>query len=161
MRDWHEKPADGGAWVAQSVEQPTLGLGSGHALSVRDFEPHVTWGLCADSAEPAWDSLSPSLSAPPLLSLFLSQKQKQTNKKPGRRKKKKKQQTQLPNVTENVSWHHSALLLLLLCFLTPFQPCRSENLPDPPAAGQAPRWIPGNGSAVSLGWRRKRRGGGG
>ena len=39
-------------------------------------------GLCADSAEPAWDSLSPSLSAPPqlvlvhmrMLALSLSQK---------------------------------------------------------------------------------------
>ena len=27
-----------------------------------EFEPHI--GLCADSAESAWDSLSPSLSAP-------------------------------------------------------------------------------------------------
>ena len=31
-------------------------------------------GLCADSAEPAWDSLSPSLSAPPPLTLSLSLK---------------------------------------------------------------------------------------
>ena len=29
-------------------------------------------GLCAGSAEPAWDSLSPSLSALPLLTLSLS-----------------------------------------------------------------------------------------
>ena len=36
-----------------------------------EFEPH-DW-LCADSAEPAWDSLSPSLSAhPPLLPFSLS-----------------------------------------------------------------------------------------
>ena len=32
---------------------------------VREFEPRI--GLCADSAESAWDSLSPSLSAPPQL----------------------------------------------------------------------------------------------
>ena len=48
-----------GARVAQSVKHPTLGLGSGHDFEVLEFEPH------ADSAEPAWDSLS--LSAPPLL----------------------------------------------------------------------------------------------
>ena len=51
--------------VAQSVECPTLDFSSGHDLVVREFEPHV--GLCTDSVGPAWDSLSPSLSAPPLL----------------------------------------------------------------------------------------------
>ena len=35
-----------------------------------EIEPHVR--LHADSAEPAWDSLSPSLSAPPLLTFSLS-----------------------------------------------------------------------------------------
>ena len=55
--------------MAQSVERPTLGFGSGSwVLTVRGFEPHI-W-LCAGSAEPAWDS--PSLSAPPLLALSLS-----------------------------------------------------------------------------------------
>ena len=34
------------------------------------FEPHIR--LCAGSMEPAWDSLPPSLSAPPLLVLPLS-----------------------------------------------------------------------------------------
>ena len=48
---------------AQSVKHPTLGLGSGHDLTVWEFEPHI--GLQAASVEPAWDSLSPSLSAPP------------------------------------------------------------------------------------------------
>ena len=42
-------------WVAQSVKH--LDFGSGH-----DFMVH---GLQADSVEPAWDSASPSLSAPP------------------------------------------------------------------------------------------------
>ena len=55
--------------MAQSVTRPTLGLGSGHDLTVRKFEPRI--GLCADSAEPVWDSLSPSLPAPPLLVLSL------------------------------------------------------------------------------------------
>ena len=59
-----------GAWVTQLVECRTLDFGSGH-----EIEPHV--GLCADSVEPAWDSPSFSLSAPPLLirvhTLLLSQ----------------------------------------------------------------------------------------
>ena len=56
-------------WVAQSVKCPTLNFRLGHDLMVREIEPHIR--LCADSAEPAWDSLSPSLFAPPH-SLFLS-----------------------------------------------------------------------------------------
>ena len=40
-----------------------LDLSSGHDLTVHEFESHV--GLCADSTESAWDSLSPFLSAPP------------------------------------------------------------------------------------------------
>ena len=53
----------GGAWVAQSAEHLTLDFDSGHDLTVRGIELHV--GLCADGAEPAWDPLSLSLSAPP------------------------------------------------------------------------------------------------
>ena len=49
--------------MAQSVKCPTLDSSSGHDLTVREFEPGV--GLCADNAEPAWDSPSPLLSAPP------------------------------------------------------------------------------------------------
>ena len=59
-----------GAWVAQSVEHPTLDFGSGHDLTVLVFEPGVR--LSADGMEPAWTSLTPSLSAPPLLVLCLS-----------------------------------------------------------------------------------------
>ena len=59
-----------GAGVAQLVKCLTLDFSSGHDLTVCEMEPHI--GLCADSAEPAWDSLSPSLSAPPLLMLVLS-----------------------------------------------------------------------------------------
>ena len=55
-----------GAWVAQSVKCWTLDLGSSHELTIREFEPRT--GLCADRAEPAWDSLPPFLSAPSLLS---------------------------------------------------------------------------------------------
>ena len=47
--------------MAQSVKHPTLDLGSEH-LMVREMEPRI--GLCAGSAEPPWDYLSPSLSAP-------------------------------------------------------------------------------------------------
>ena len=56
--------------MAQSVEHLALGFSSGHDLTVREFEPHI--GLFADSVEPALDSLSPSLSAPPLLTFLHS-----------------------------------------------------------------------------------------
>ena len=49
--------------MAQLITHQTLGFGSGHDLTVCEFEHHL--GLCSDSAEPAWDSLSPSISAPP------------------------------------------------------------------------------------------------
>ena len=52
-----------GAWVPQLVKCLTLDFGSGHDLTVRGFEPCVR--LCADSAEPAWDSL-PLYASPPL-----------------------------------------------------------------------------------------------
>ena len=53
--------------MAQSVKQPTLGFISGHDLTVCEIEP--CFGLCADGAEPAWDSLFP---VSPLLGLSLS-----------------------------------------------------------------------------------------
>ena len=46
-----------GAWVAQLVEHPTLDFGSGHDLMVGEFSPHIRF--CADSVEPAWNSLCP------------------------------------------------------------------------------------------------------
>ena len=54
-----------------SVKHPILGFGFGHDLTVQEFEPQV--GLCTDGVESAWDSLSPSLSAPPLLMFSFSQ----------------------------------------------------------------------------------------
>ena len=51
--------------MAQSVEHPTLDFGSGHDLMVHGTESPV--GLCADSMEPAWDSLSLLLSPNPPL----------------------------------------------------------------------------------------------
>ena len=54
-----------GAWVVQPVKHPTLDFGSGHDLTVCGIEPRVR--IHADSTGPAWDSLSLSLSAPPLL----------------------------------------------------------------------------------------------
>ena len=53
--------------MAWWVGHLTPGFGSGQDLMVPKTELCV--GLCADSAEPAWDSLSPSLSAPPQLVL--------------------------------------------------------------------------------------------
>ena len=51
--------------MARSVKCLPLGFGSGRELTVCEFKPHI--GLSADSMEPAWDSLSPSVSALPLL----------------------------------------------------------------------------------------------
>ena len=61
--------------MARSLQQPTLGFRSGHDFTVCEFKSRI--GPCADSVEPAGDSLSPSLSAPlPLMpSLSLSNKQ--------------------------------------------------------------------------------------
>ena len=50
--------------MAQLVKRPTLDFRSGHDLMVHGIEPNARLG--ADSTEPPWDSLSPSLSAPPL-----------------------------------------------------------------------------------------------
>ena len=49
-----------GTWVAQAVKHPALDFSSGHDLMVGEIEPCV--GLCADSAKPAWDYFSFSLS---------------------------------------------------------------------------------------------------
>ena len=55
--------------MTQSVKHLTLGFGSGHDLEVHAFKPCIT-----ENVEPAWDSLFPSLSAPPPLALSLSLK---------------------------------------------------------------------------------------
>ena len=69
---WYKKVIFRGAWMAQLVKCLTLGFGSGHDLTVREFEPCI--GFCVVSAKPAWDSLSPCLSLhlSHLLSLSLS-----------------------------------------------------------------------------------------
>ena len=59
-----------GTGVAQLGEHLTLDFGSGHVLTVCEFESCV--GFCAGCVESVWDSLSPSLSAPPPLALALS-----------------------------------------------------------------------------------------
>ena len=56
-----------GTWAAQSFERLTLGFSSGHDLTVHEFKPRI--GLCTDSVEPAWDSLSLPLPPPPLLKI--------------------------------------------------------------------------------------------
>ena len=61
--------------MAYSVKHLTLDFGSGHDLVVHGLEPHV--GLCADSVEASWDSLSPvSLALGPSPALFHSLKNK-------------------------------------------------------------------------------------
>ena len=57
--------------MAELVKHLTVDFGSGHDLTVGEFEPRV--GLCTDSVEPACDSLPPSLSDLPLRSLSLFQ----------------------------------------------------------------------------------------
>ena len=47
-----------GGSVGEAVKHPILDLSSGHDLTDPEMEPRV-W-LCADSTEPAWDSLCPS-----------------------------------------------------------------------------------------------------
>ena len=54
-----------GPWAAQSAKCLTLDFSSSQDLTVCGIEPQVR--LHADGAEPAWDSLFPSLSAPPPL----------------------------------------------------------------------------------------------
>ena len=62
------------AWVALSVKHLTLGFSSGHDLMACESESHIR--LYTDGTEPAEDSLSPSLSVPPMLSLSLSKTSK-------------------------------------------------------------------------------------
>ena len=57
----------GGAWVAQLIERPTVDFSSGHDLTVREIELRVR--LYADSVESLFEILSPSLFAPPPLTL--------------------------------------------------------------------------------------------
>ena len=49
-------------------------FGSGHDLEVCDLSPTAGSVLTAQSLDPASDSVSPSLSAPPPLKLCVSQK---------------------------------------------------------------------------------------
>ena len=67
-----KKKKGGGAWVAQSVERPT----SAQVMISRFVSSSPASGsvLLAWALEPASDSVSPSLSTPPLLALCLSEK---------------------------------------------------------------------------------------
>ena len=78
--------------MAQLVKHLTFDFGSGHALMVCEVQPRL--GPCADSTEPAWDSLSPSLKPLPCLcslSLSLKINKLKTNKQKKLKKKKKYQ----------------------------------------------------------------------
>ena len=72
--------------MAQSVKRLTLDFGSSQDLTVCETEPSV--GLCADSAESAWDSLSLSASTP--LSCSLSGNKYISLQKEKKEKRKKK-----------------------------------------------------------------------
>ena len=69
-----QKSKAGAAGVAQSAKRLTLDFSSGHDLTVHGFKPHVE--LCADSSEPAWDSLSLALCPSPAHTPSLSVKNK-------------------------------------------------------------------------------------
>ena len=56
--------------MAQLVKHPSLDFSSGHELTVHGI--NLCIGLYVNGAEPALDSLSPSVSAFPLLMLSLS-----------------------------------------------------------------------------------------
>ena len=75
-----------GTRVAQSVKRPT----SAQVMISRSVSSSPAWGsvLTAQSLEPVSDSVSPSLSAPPLLALCLSQKCINVKKKKLKKKKK-------------------------------------------------------------------------
>ena len=73
--------------MAQSVKHWTLDFGSGNDLGVCELEPGVR--LCAGSMEPAWDSLSSSLSAPLPLVLSLKINTLKERKKASCKSKKK------------------------------------------------------------------------
>ena len=52
------------------VKHPTLGFGSGHDLTVHELEPSL--GLCTDSMEAAWDSVSLPLCPSPAHTVSVS-----------------------------------------------------------------------------------------
>ena len=76
MNYWHliKIKSFWGAWVAQLVEHPT----SAQVMISQSVSSSPASGsvLTAQRLEPALDSVSPSLSAPPLLTLCLSHSQK-------------------------------------------------------------------------------------
>ena len=59
-----------GGWGLSWLSVHLLVLAQVMISQFYEFKPHV--GLCTHSEEPAWDSLSPSLSALPRLTLSLS-----------------------------------------------------------------------------------------
>ena len=63
-----------GTWVAQLVKTLTLDSGSGHDLTVHEFQPQPRVRLCADSLESA--SYSLSLCPSPVLTLTVPQNKK-------------------------------------------------------------------------------------
>ena len=65
-------------FVRGLIYSSTKSRGAWVARSVKHLKPCVR--LCADGVEPAWDSLSPSLSAPPPLALAQNKLKKKVQK---------------------------------------------------------------------------------
>ena len=61
-----------GAWVAQSIKRPTLTQVMILCFVFVDLSPTLGSVLTAGSLKPAWESVSPSLSVPPLFALCFS-----------------------------------------------------------------------------------------
>ena len=95
-----------GVWGAQSVQRLTLDFGSSHHLTVCEFEPRVR--LCADSCEPARDTLSLSVclfSSPFSLSVSQNKIDKLKKKMSGHRSGRDLQsQCLFPRPPASVSW---------------------------------------------------------
>ena len=66
LASYIEKALRAPGWLSQ-LSVSLLGFSSGHDLMVHGIKPRIE--VYAESSEAAWDSLSPFLSARPLLSL--------------------------------------------------------------------------------------------
>ena len=70
LNDGHQLDKRGALGWFSWLSALTLDFGLGHDLMAPGIEPCL--GVCADSVEPAWDSLSPSLFLCPSLAFSLS-----------------------------------------------------------------------------------------
>ena len=139
---FHLVPSDfkrnisGGAWVAQSVKGPT----SAQVMisQVVSLSPMSGSVLTARSLEPASDSLSPSVSHPPLLTLSLAFSKINTTFK------KRKKETFLSVAKSRGPWAPCLLPCgLVPCTLTSMPSDSLLQTPGLPAGALRADWCPG------------------